>query len=128
LITIGQRWMAKVKSWVEGEKHPDTPLQIYKNLYNQDRVRRILPARCRTCGYVVQQSQLAVREILFTCDDKNCTCHIQMGSRSHQVCNLCYDMHHALYTNHGLKNMNYFREMDDKAKKDYDDFKRRERQ
>jgi hypothetical protein len=118
--------MGQLRSWILGEKHPDTPRTVYMNCYEHDRIRRILPARCTVCDYVVSRNAEAVREINIYCADKTHSCHIG-GSKAHQVCDLCYEMHHALYVNYKLMNMNYFRDIDEKVKRDYDDFKRRDR-
>jgi hypothetical protein len=112
MITIGQKWMSDLKAWILGKKHPETPVTIYKNVYEYDRVRRILLARCTICDYVVSRDADAVRELAFVCHNKSCRCNLG-GSQSHQVCNLCYDMHHALYTNYLLTNINYFRNIDE---------------
>jgi hypothetical protein len=115
-----------LKEWVKGQKHSDTPLQIFVNVYECDRVRRILLARCKICDHVVSRDPNAVRELVFDCDNKACQCHKPMGSRSHEVCNLCYDMHHSLYVNYKLQNVNYFKQIDDKIKSDYEKFKKKE--
>lgn len=124
---MGQSWMRLLRAWVKGEKHPDTPRTVFMNCYEHDRTRRVLLARCRVCDHAVSRDARAVREIVFVCDDKNCDCKKLYGAISHYVCNLCYDMFHALYVNYGLKNTNYFKVIDEKEKKDDDDTKRRDR-
>jgi hypothetical protein len=124
---MGQSWMRYLRAWTKGEKHPDTPRTIFVNVYECDRVRRVLIARCRICNFVISRDEKAVREIAFVCDDPGCDCKKMYGPISHRVCNCCYDMFHALYVNYGLKNMNYFRALDEKDKAERDDPKRRDR-
>jgi hypothetical protein len=119
-------WAKRLLGWTRGEKHPETPRTIFRNVHDYDRVRRIIPARCAVCDYVVSQDAMAVREIIMKCNNSNC-CSSIIASKIHQVCNLCYDMHHALYLNPMMKNMNYFKNIDEKMKADYDQFKRRDR-
>jgi len=124
VITTGKAWMASLVSWIPGLKHPETPRTEYMNCHDLDRLRRVLIARCSICDYVVSRDEKAVRELIFTCKDTTCQCQ-KTGAASHQVCNLCYDLFHALYANYLMKNRNYFREMDDRDRKDYDPDKRR---
>jgi hypothetical protein len=105
------KWMSVLKSWVRFEKHPETPRQIFINVHEYDRVRRVLTARCKVCDYVVSRDPKAVREL----------------SMIGEVCNLCYDMYHALYVNYGLRNMNYFKEIDARERRDNDDKNRRDK-
>lgn len=119
--------MKHLRAWVQGEKHPDTPRDAYMNSCAYDRVRRILMARCRICDYVLSRDEKAVRELVFICDLPECNCKKMYGAISHPVCNLCYDMFHALYVNYGLKSMNYFKALDEKEKKDNEDPRRRDR-
>jgi hypothetical protein len=127
VITMGQSWMRYLRAWVTGQKHPETPRTVFMNVYEYDRVRRALKGRCRICNYVISSDEKAVRELVFVCDDKSCSCHRMYGAISHRVCNLCYDMFHFLYNNQGLKNMNYFKQIDEKEKRDDDETKRRDR-
>lgn len=104
-----------MKEWTPGEKHPDTPVVVFKNVYEYDRVRRILIARCKKCGQVVSTDEQAVKELVFDCKDSNCYCaKSPYATKVHRVCAVCYDMWHALYMNTGLKNMNYFKELNEK--------------
>lgn len=116
-----------MREWTPGSKHPDTPRQIFMNVWEWDRVRRILVARCRICNTVISTDEKAVKELIFTCDTIGCECKVSMGSRAHRVCSLCYDMFHALYMNYYLKGMNYFKELDEIDKKNDDERKRRDR-
>jgi hypothetical protein len=127
MITMGQSWMRYIKAWIQGQKHPDTPRIVFVNVYEYDRVRKALPSRCTICDFVVSRDERAVRELVFICKDSQCDCKKMYGPISHKVCNLCYDMFHALYVNYGLKSMNYFKAIDEKLKSDYDDFKRRDK-
>jgi len=120
-------WAKKLLGWTRGEKHPNTPYTVFANCYQYDRVRTILPARCRICDYVVSRDEKAVRELIYVCDNKACHCHQVGGSHAHQVCSVCYDLFHSLYMNYQLKDMNYFRNLDEKDKRDGDDWKRRDR-
>ncbi len=117
-------WAKKLLGWVRGEKHPNTPRIVFKNVCECDRVRRVLLSRCRICDFVVSRDALAVREISFRCDNKSCC--ITLNTKPHQVCNLCYDLFHSIYVNYGMKDMNYFKQIDEKNKADYDKFKRRD--
>jgi hypothetical protein len=116
----------RLLGWTRGEKHPDTHRLIFKNVYECDRVRRVLRARCTICDYVVSQDAMEVREIIMKCKNDSC-CPKIILSKPHQVCNLCYQMHHALYINPMMKDMNYFKSIDEKMRADYENFKRRER-
>ena len=128
MITLGKRWMAYLRSWVSGQKHPDTPRTVFMNCYEYDRVRRILRGRCRSCGYVISEDEKAVKEIAFVCADVNCNCHKMYGPISHRVCSLCYDVFHSLYVNYKLKNVNYFKQIDEKEKADRtDNFNKRDK-
>lgn len=127
LITMGQSWMRFLKVWTKGEKHPETPRTVFMNCYEYDKVRRILLTRCRICDHVISRDEKAVKELAFVCDDPDCDCKKMYGAISHPVCNLCYDMFHALYVNYGMKSMNYFKAIDEKEKRDNDDPKRRDR-
>jgi hypothetical protein len=127
MIQTGQKWMRYLRAWVQGEKHPETPRDVFMNVHEYDRVRRVLLARCRNCDYVISRDERAVREIVFVCDDPKCACKRLYGAISHPVCFLCYDMFHALYRNLGMKDMNYFKAIDEKEKKENDDPKRRDR-
>lgn len=117
----------KFLEWVEGQKHPSTPRDIFMNVFNYDRVRKILKARCQICGYVVTEDKIAVKEVLFNCKNSECECNKVMGSKVHQACDLCYWMYRALYMNIGLNNLNYFKKIDEaeKARSDEDSARKR---
>ena len=124
---MGKSWMRYLEAWVQGQKHPDTPRAVFVNVYEWDRLRRILSARCIICGFVVSSDEKHVKELVFKCDNTQCNCHKMYGAISHRVCDMCYHMFHALYANYGLKNMNYFKVIDEKEKSERDDPKRRDR-
>lgn len=115
-------------AWTKNEKHPETPRLVYKNVWGYDQVRRVLKGRCAICGYVVSSDAKAVKEIAFKCGNSQCDCNRMYGATSHQVCSLCYDMFYSLYANYGMKDMNYFKNLDEKDKKDFDDYKKRSSQ
>jgi len=121
MIKMGQSWMRYLIAWTKGEKHPETPRTVFVNVYEYDRVRSVLIARCKVCDYVLSRDEKAVREIVFVCDDPKCACKRMYGAISHKVCYACYDMFHALYMNPVMTNMNYFKEIDEKEKKDNDE-------
>jgi hypothetical protein len=109
-----KKWvMTHPPEWTPGVKHPMTPLRVFKNVYDCDKLRRILTARCNICNYVVSRDPIAVKEVLYKCDDIRC-CLVTPGL--HQVCEMCYWMWRALYMNlgsefnPGLKNPRYFKE------------------
>lgn len=112
-----------MNEFTQGDKHPDTHRVIFKNVREWDRLRRILKARCDICDAVVSRDPQAVRELVYRCKNKWCHCQKLYGSQAHQVCNLCYDVFHALYVNHGLRDMNYFRDVDEND--DNDDNRKR---
>jgi hypothetical protein len=120
-----KRW-ADIPEWERGLKHPNTSLQVYKNVRDWDHIRLVLHARCVACGFVLSQDEKAVKEIAVSCDDPKCTCQ-KFGPLSHRVCSACYDMHHALYNNLRLKDMNYFKSIDEQEKRDQNDPRRRDR-
>lgn len=119
--------MRYLRTWIQGQKHPDTPRTIFMNVWEYDRVRRVLKSRCQVCGYVVSDDGRQVKEILLKCENTQCRCNKMYGAMLHQVCDLCYTMFHALYVNHELKNMNYFKNIDEKEKAERDDPERRKR-
>lgn len=114
-------------NFIQGVKHPATDLQIFKNVWEWDRIRRILKSRCAICDAVVSRDEKAVKELIYQCSNASCTCN-NSGSKAHQVCSLCYDLFHSLYVNYQLKDMNYFRNLDEaEAKERGDDTNRRRR-
>jgi len=74
MITMGQRWMSAIVSWVPGLKHYATPRTVFANCTEYDRVRKILSGRCKICGYAVSRDEKAVKELVFVCGDKSCDC------------------------------------------------------
>jgi hypothetical protein len=117
--------MDRPGEWIRGQKHPNTPRTIFINVYEYDLIRRVFPSRCKICDYVLSRDEKAIRELAFICSDSTCDCKKMYGPISHRVCYLCYDMFYALYVNHGMTNMNYFKTIDEKEKKDFDDRRRR---
>jgi hypothetical protein len=111
--------------WTPGIKHPETPRLPFMNCHEQDRVRKILPGRCSICGYVISRDEKAIREIFCSCGNPECACALAKSALSHAVCELCNDMYRALYVNYGLKNINYFKNLDEKQKRDFEDKKKR---
>jgi hypothetical protein len=110
--------------WVPGLKHPMTPRTVFMNCYEIDKVRRVLMARCKICGHTVSKDEKAVKELMYRCDKSTfCGCG---EFKTHQVCSLCYDMFHALYANYLMKNRNYFKDMDDKRRAEWEGYKKRE--
>lgn len=107
--------MNRIRIFLQGTKHPDTPNTIFRNVWMCDRLRKILKSRCNICNAVISDDEKAVRELTYKCNNPLCECQrsIYVG-QAHRVCDLCYDMWHALYGNHGLKNMNYFKAIDEK--------------
>lgn len=125
-----------VKDWTPGMRHPETDKTIFRNVWEQDRVRQGLKSRCVSCGFVVSDDFGKVRELVYSCNDRTCCKPISSLERqikAHQVCDLCYDMFHALYLNYGgahnpgLKNRDYFKDIDIQERKDRDDRNRRDR-
>lgn len=100
--------------WTPGSRHPETNATIFRNVWQMDTLRRVFKGRCPGCGYVISPSSITNREAIFKCDDKSCRCHTPMGSQVHEVCDLCYWMIRALYSNVLLKNMNYFKDIDER--------------
>ncbi len=111
--------------WTPGEKHPETPKWVFKNVWSRDRLRAILKSRCALCDIVLSSKEEEVRELAIKCEKPDCRCRFYMTLQAHPVCFICYDMFHALYGNAGLKNMNYFKELDEKDKNGDDEKRRR---
>lgn len=116
-----------ILEWTEGKRHPNTPIQVFQNVRDYDHVRRILIARCGICKATISRDEKAVKELVFVCEDISCDCKKMYGAISHRVCSLCYDLFHALYANYGMKNRNYFKEMNDRERAELNDPKRRDR-
>ena len=114
-----------MSEWTPGLKHPETPVVIFKNVYDWDRVRRILAARCSKCGIVVTTVPEAAKALVMKCNDPSCRCRGTVYDITHDVCSVCYDMWHSLYCNVKLRNMNYWKELDEKDGRDGSEGRRR---
>src|SRR4029077_14015593 len=113
MIMMGKAWMRYLQSWAQGHRHPNTAGTIYKNVCQWDQLRKILRGRCTICDFVVSNDEKYVKELFFKCDDQFCACNkADREGGTHLVCDLCEAMFRALYSNHGLKNMNYFKAID----------------
>lgn len=114
-MNVFRRWWKKpatILEWVPGLKHPETLAVVFKNVWGCDLKRRVLKSRCHECGFVVSDDDKAAKELVYTCRNPKCDCSRIGNSRSHHVCEACYDIFHSLYLNYTLKNRNYFREID----------------
>ena len=127
MITVGKAWMAALISWIPGMKHPSTTKTQFKNCHEYDRVRMVLKARCKICDATVSRDAELARELVFVCKDTDCGCKKIYGAISHPVCTLCFDMFQALYVNYGMAYRNYFKDMDDREKKEFNDPEKRKR-
>lgn len=107
--------------WEPGSRHPETPKWIFKNVWSRDRLRVVLKSRCALCDVVITSDQQQIKELAIKCGRPECRCRHYLSAQSHDVCSVCYDMWHALYGNYELKNMNYFKEIDEKIAKDKED-------
>ena len=114
-----------MEQWTPGTKHPETPRTLFMNCCDQDRVRRILLGRCSICDHVISQDEKAIKEIFILCGNPDCACALAKSALTHAVCSVCYDMFHSLYVNYSLKNINYFKNLDEKEKRDFEDRKKR---
>jgi hypothetical protein len=110
---MGQKWMSKILTWIQFAKHPDTHPVIYRNVKGWDQVRMVLKDRCFACDCVVSSDAKSVKEI-----------YVQSKQKTVPVCDVCYNLHHSLYMNYSLKNMNYFRNIDEAEQKEQDKRKR----
>ena len=111
---MGQSWMSKLLTWIRFAKHPDTHPTIYRNVRDYDQVRAVLKGRCHFCDFVISSDAQKVREV-----------YVQAVQKTEHVYDLCYALHHSLYLNYGLKNMNYFRNIDEAEQKEQQDRRRR---
>lgn len=114
MITMGQKWVSKLRNWVRLTKHPDTPAVIWRNVNGYDLVRNVLKDRCFSCDFVVSSDAKSVKEI-----------YVQAEQKTVPVCDICYNLHHSLYMNYSLKNMNYFRNIDEAEERERTDRRRR---
>lgn len=104
--------------WIQGIKHPATPITVFRNVWSYDRDRKQTRARCSICDCAISDDEMKRHELVFVCDGK-CLCQrpYVMGINSHKVCDVCDSMYRAMYINYGMKNRNYFRNCDDEQKK-----------
>lgn len=109
--------------WVPGLKHSMTPHTVFLNCYEYDLVRKVILARCKICNIQISRDEKAMKELMFRCVGTACNCGQFI---THPVCSLCYDMFHALYVNYLMKNRNYFKDMDDKQRQEWEGYKKRE--
>lgn len=102
-IVMGKKWMAGMKVFVRAEKHPDTDVTIWRNCFGADIIRdRLRKGRCECCDATISEDQIKQQEIW---DHRT--------QKTYHVCEVCAIMHRALYINHGLRNMNYFKNIDE---------------
>jgi hypothetical protein len=128
MINMGQRWMAKLLMWVSGNKHPETDAVVFKNVWEYDRIRKILKRRCTVCDYVLSSDEKNIREVPMYCEEPKCSCRsYTYGPTAHPVCMACYDIWQSLYGNDGLKNYNYFKYAHEAWKAEMRDPKRKDR-
>lgn len=114
-------------NWIQGVKHALTNTIIFKNLWEWDRVRSRLTGRCQVCDTVISSKEFDYKEIIFECTEGRCNCpkpYTISGLRSHKVCEVCDAMYRALYVNYGMKSINYFKNIDEREKKNKDNIMR----
>jgi hypothetical protein len=103
--------------WTHGVKHPSTPPIIFKNLWMVDTIRSRTRSRCQICDHAISDDPLKRSEIVFVCEKGKCLCPEKAtGIVAHAVCDVCTIMFRAIYTNWGLKNRDYFRNLDEADK------------
>lgn len=100
------------KEWKFGT--PEAELVSRKNLEEWDRVRRVLISRCDSCDQVISNDPDKVKEI-----------YLAGTGRTQRLCDVCYTFHQSLYFNGKLKNMNYYRHLDEADEKAKDETKKR---
>ena len=129
MTTVGEILMKKIRAWFKGEKHPDTPKTVFMNVWGCDLARRVLKGRCAVCDHVVSSDPNNVKELIFACDGIKCKCDpivvTLTGLKAHDVCDVCDAMFRSLYINWGLENKNYYKEWDEREKRDRDDARRK---
>ena len=100
--------------WVPGIKHPLTPVQIFKNLWDHDQDRTKTKARCQICDHAISDDNLERHELIFSCERGKCLCRepFAMGLTAHNICDLCDGMYRAIYINWLMKDRDYFKKLD----------------
>lgn len=115
-----------MEEWKKGERHSDTPDVVYRNVRDYDHVRRVLIGRCKKCDQVISSDEAAIKELVFDCADPACYCKKSpYSTKVHRVCDACYIIWHSVYCNTQLKNMNYYKELDEKDERKKDENRRR---
>jgi hypothetical protein len=102
-------------SFSSGTKHPVTPVGVFKNVWYHDKMQANALYKCDVCGYFVSDEETKRKELVFACDPGKCLCQkpYLAGLNLHKVCDLCNDMYRAVYVNYGMKNRNYFKDLDE---------------
>lgn len=113
MITTGQKWMAGIKNYIRAAKHPKTPELIWRNLFMLDIIRGRVRGRCEECDATVSEDAIKVQEI-----------YDQATQKTMHVCDVCAGMHRALYINYGMKNRNYFKEIDEAEQRENENRKK----
>jgi hypothetical protein len=116
-----------IANWIHGLKHPETPLTVFKNVWQWDLLRRKLKNRCDICNITLSDNEY--KEIALGCKDGFCRCEgtLALTFKAHSICDVCYVMFHSLYINYSLADRNYFRNLDEKDREKDDDKGRRNR-
>src|SRR6266851_3162311 len=115
------QFVGGLMEWTPVSKHPATNPIILKNVCGMDLVQKVLKGRCANCNHVISDDEKQVRELLMKCWKADCGCSRVLSAIMHSVCNLCYDMWHALYHNYSMKDMGYFKKLDEVDQKRRDD-------
>jgi hypothetical protein len=104
--------------WIRGLKHARTPPAVFKNAKQWDLLRAINKRRCQICDATISSNQFEIKEIMFECSENRCSCSKPYPSliNLHEVCEVCDAMYRALYVNYGMKNQNYFKNLDNEDK------------
>lgn len=113
MITLGQKWMAGIKQYIRAAKHPDTPDTLWRNLFMIDIVRSRVKGRCDYCDATISEDVKNVQEI-----------YEQSTQATKHVCDVCAAMARSLYVNYGLKNRNYFKEIDEEEQRENENRKK----
>lgn len=99
---MGAKWMAGMKQYIRAAKHPNTPDLVWRNLFMFDIVRSRVKGRCEECDATISEDMKNQQEI-----------YDQKTQSTKHVCDVCAAMHRALYVNHKLSNINYFKNIDE---------------
>jgi hypothetical protein len=101
--------------WKTGIRHPDTPKQIFHNVWMADRIRGGVKGRCSVCETTISAVPNEYHELVYPCNPNDCHCQLpyRSGLNSHPVCDVCASMFRAMYISYTLKDRNYFREEQD---------------